>query len=100
MFVLANFLGALAQALNLALTFYYWIIIIRALVSWVSPDPYNPLVRFLEGSTEPVLAPLRRLLPPSRTGLDLSPLLAIVIVYFLKSFLVSTLLEWAARLRM
>jgi YggT family protein len=100
MFVLANFLGALAQALSLALTFYYWIIIVRALISWVNPDPYNPLVRFLEGATEPVLAPLRRLLPPWKTGLDLSPLLAVIIIIFLKSFLVSTLLEWAARLRM
>jgi YggT family protein len=65
---------------------YIWMIIIRALVSWVSPDPYNPIVRFLVLVTEPVLRPLRRLVPPHRLGgLDLSPLLAILALEFIKN---------------
>lgn len=67
------------QLLNL----YMWAIIIRALLSWVSPDPYNPIVRFLERLTEPVLRPLRRLLPPHRIGIDLSPLVAVLAIQFL-----------------
>ena len=55
MFVAGNFLSALAQVLDMALTVYMWIVIIRALISWVNPDPYNPIVRFLVSATEPVL---------------------------------------------
>ncbi len=65
---------------------YTWVIIIRALISWVSPDPHNPLVRALVQVTEPVLRPLRRLVPPHKLGgVDLSPLLAILILQFLKN---------------
>jgi len=62
---------------------YMWAIIIRALLSWVSPDPYNPIVRFLERLTEPVLRPIRKLLPPHRIGIDLSPLIAVLLIQFL-----------------
>jgi YggT family protein len=65
---------------------YTWVIIIRALLSWVSPDPRNPLVRMLVVATEPVLRPLRRLLPPHKLGgLDLSPMIAILLLVFLKN---------------
>jgi YggT family protein len=65
---------------------FTWVIIIRALLSWVSPDPYNPIVRTLTMVTEPVLRPLRRLVPPHRLGgIDLSPLLAILILQFVKN---------------
>lgn len=71
---------------------YTWVIIIRALVSWVSPDPHNPLVRMLHVATEPVLRPLRRLAPPHKLGgLDLSPLLAILILQFVKNGIVYSL---------
>jgi len=99
-FVLANFLSSAAQVLNIVLTAYSWVIIIRALVSWVSPDPLNPIVQFLQAVTEPVLQPIRRALPPAfRFGIDVSPLIAILILIFLKSFLVGTLLELSFRLR-
>ncbi len=93
MFVFSNFLTAIAQLLNYALTIYMWIIIIRALISWVNPDPYNPIVRALVSVTEPVLYRIRRFLPPM--GLDLSPVVAILAIYFLKIFLVPTLFDLA-----
>lgn len=72
-------------------TIYIWIIIIRALISWVSPDPYNPVVQILYKLTEPVLRPLRRLVPPHKLGgLDLSPLIAILLLVLIRQTLVYT----------
>lgn len=100
MFILSNLLSALAQVFDVVFTVFYWMIIIRALISWVNPDPYNPIVQFLHTMTEPVLLPLRRIMPFSyRFGLDLSPLIAIVILIFLKSFLVKTLFDISLRFR-
>ncbi len=84
MFVFGHFLIALADLVNLALWAYMWIIIIRALLSWVNPDPYNPIVRFLYQVTEPVLRPIRRRLPTWQMGVDFSPLVVIAIIYFLQ----------------
>ena len=92
MFVLGNFLIALAQVLNIALTIYLWVVIIGALISWVSPDPYNPIVQFLHRVTEPALRPIRRAVPPVG-GLDFSPLILILAIYFLQFFLVNTLVQ-------
>jgi len=65
-----------------------WLIIIAAVISWVNPDPRNPIVRFLYRTTEPILRPFRRILPPGRTGgIDLSPILAILLIVFLEYFL-------------
>ncbi len=76
---------ALVQLLLTVLNLYTWVIIIRALISWVSPDPYNPIVQILRRLTEPVLKPLRRLVPPQVTGgLDLSPLLAILLIQLVR----------------
>lgn len=76
--------------LSQLLWLYSAIIIVRALISWVSPDPRNPIVRLLSQVTEPVLAPLRRLVPPRVFGgLDLSPILAIVLITLLRSVLLS-----------
>jgi YggT family protein len=97
MFVFSNFIVALAYILNLALNIYMWLIIARALVSWVSPDPYNPIVRFLYNVTEPVMGRVRRWVPLVFGGLDLSPILIIVAIIFLDKFLVSTLYQLAAR---
>lgn len=98
MFVFANLLEALAQILNVGLEIYFWILIIRALISWVNPDPYNPIVRFLYQATEPVLERIRRVLPVMG-GLDLSPLIAILAIMFIKRFLVATLIDMAFRLK-
>jgi len=100
MFVLSNFLTALANVLNLVLTTLYWLILIRALISWVSPDPHNVIVQFLYKTTEPLLYPIRKLLPFSlKFGLDISPLIAFLIIFFLRQFLVATLVDWAIRVK-
>jgi YggT family protein len=97
MFALRDLLVALAQVLNLVLTMYMWLIIARALISWVNPDPYNPIVRFLYKVTEPVLAWVRQRLPLVYSGLDLSPLLVLLAIVFLKNFLIASLLDLAYR---
>jgi YggT family protein len=98
MFALRHLIEALATVVNLALTIYMWVIIARALLSWVNPDPYNPIVRFLYNVTEPVLDWVRRRIPLVFGGLDLSPLLVLLAILFLQRFLVATLLELALRL--
>ena len=95
MFVISNFLVAIAKILNIALSLYMWIVIGRAIISWVSPDPYNPIVRFLTAITEPVLYPIRRKIPINLGGIDFSPVLVILAIIFLQSFLVKTLLQLA-----
>jgi len=94
MFLIANLIEAVAFILDKLLWIYMWVIIIRALVSWVNPDPWNPIVQFLYRATEPVLQPIRRLLPLS-FGLDISPVIAIFGVYFLQIFLVRSLYQLA-----
>ena len=89
----------LLNLVNLALEVYTWIIVARAIISWVSPDPYNPIVRFLYRITEPVLRPVRYRLPTLAMGLDLSPMVVILVLYFLEWFLVSTLRDLALSLR-
>ncbi|MDL1971632.1 MAG: YggT family protein [Deltaproteobacteria bacterium] len=98
MFIIVNFLKALADVLNIALNLYMWVIIIRALISWVSPNPYNPIVRFLYSITEPLLWRIRRYLPVVFSGIDLSPVVAILAIIFLREFLVVTLHQIAIRL--
>ena len=96
MFVLSNFLVAIAKILNIALSLYMWIVIGRAIISWVSPDPYNPIVKFLNAVTEPVLYPIRKKIPINLGGIDFSPILVILAIIFLQSFLVKTLMQLAA----
>ena len=91
MFVIGNIVLGIAKVLEVVLTLYMWVIIIRALISWVNPDPYNPIVQFLHRITEPVLKPLRKLVPSWRVGIDLSPLIAILIILFIEIAVVTTL---------
>jgi YggT family protein len=95
MIALRHFMEGLAYVLSWALDIYMWLIIARAILSWVNPDPYNPIVRFLYNVTEPVLSYLRRRLPLTYGGLDLSPLVVLAVILFLKVFLVQTLLDYA-----
>lgn len=95
MFVLNNFMMAIAGIIDFLLTVYTWVIIGRAVVSWVNADPNNPIVRFLHDVTEPLLGKIRRMLPFSTGGLDFSPIILILAVMFLQSFLVPTLKHMA-----
>ena len=92
---LGYFFVALAKVIDTVLWLYMWIIIIRAVLSWVSPDPYNPIVRFIHNITEPVLYQLRRRLPLSFGGIDLSPVIVILIIIFLQNFVVQSLLYFS-----
>ena len=96
MYVLSDLLLAVAKLVDYVLYAYMWIVVIRALLSWVNPDPWNPIVRFLHQVTEPVLRPIRRRLP--LTGIDFSPVVVILVIYFLQRFLVRVLAETAYRL--
>ncbi len=95
MFVLANLIMAIAKILSVVLSIYMWVIIIRAVISWVNPDPFNPIVRTLYQVTEPVLWRIRRLLPLQFGGFDFSPILVILAIIFLQQFLVNSLIELA-----
>ena len=94
MFMLGNFIMAIAKLINFVLSAYIWVVIARAVISWVNPDPYNPIVRFLRQVTDPLLMHIRRYVP-IMGGLDLSPMVLILIIVFLQSFLVPTLQQLA-----
>ncbi len=98
MFVFGNFIIGLAKVIDIVLSLYMWVIIIRALISWVNPDPYNQIVIFLNRITEPVLRPIRRKLPFNSMGMDFSPLIVILIIIFLQYFLVQSIIQLAQRL--
>ncbi len=98
MFIISNFLNSLAVVIHIVLQLYMWILIARAVLSWVSPDPYNPIVRFLYGVTDPLLYRVQRLLPLQFGGIDLSPMVIIIVIIFLDSFLVRTLRQLAMQL--
>lgn len=99
MFIIANFLLAIAKIADIVLTLYLYIIIARAILSWVNPDPYNPIVSFLYRVTEPLLYRVRRLLP-EMGGLDLSPMLLMLAIFFIQKFAINSVYEIAYRLKM
>nr|HID59506.1 YggT family protein [Desulfobacterales bacterium] len=91
MFILGNLLQAFATIINIVLTIFMWLVIARAILSWVNPDPYNPIVRFIYSITEPVLFNVRRFIPFSFGGIDISPIIVLLAIVFLQTFLVNTL---------
>lgn len=99
MFILGNLLLALGKILDIVLSAYMWVVIIAALVSWVNPDPYNPIVRFLYSVTEPVLRRVRRIIGARMGFIDLSPMIVILLIIFAKHFLVRSLIELAYKLK-
>jgi YggT family protein len=97
--MISNLLAAVAKVLDIALTIFMWIVIARAILSWVSPDPYNPIVRFINNVTEPVLYQVRRRIPLSFGGIDFSPIIILLAVIFLQQFVVQSLYQFAMTLR-
>lgn len=89
--IVGNFLEAVAVVLGLLLTFYMYVIIARAILSWVSPDPYNPIVRFIHNITEPVLYRVREKMPLDLGGIDISPIIVIFAIVFIDNFVVASL---------
>jgi YggT family protein len=98
MFIVGHFFSALAYVIHAILWFYMWLIIIRALLSWVNPDPYNQIVRIIYNITEPVLYRIRALIPINFGGIDLSPLIVILGLVFLNEFLIKSLYRIADKL--
>lgn len=99
MLLIANLILAIGNILDMVLLAYMWIVIISALISWVNPDPYNPIVRFLYGITEPVLRRVRKVIG-FRTGpIDLSPMIVILAIMFIRYFLIQSLIEFAYKLK-
>ncbi len=96
----ANLLNAIAVVLDVVLTSYMWVIVARAVISWVNPDPYNPIVQFLYRVTEPVLRPIRRRLSFGNIGIDFSPFIVILAILFLQYFLVASLKEAAIKIKL
>ncbi|MBF0557529.1 MAG: YggT family protein [Nitrospirae bacterium] len=93
MFVLGDFVFTIAKILDYILDIYRWILIITVLLSWVNPDPYNPIVRFLHAVTEPVLRPIRRVIGFPFGPIDISPIIVFLIIMFMQSFLIRTLIK-------
>lgn len=93
MFILGNLILAIANIFDIVLSIYMWVVIIAALISWVNPDPYNPIVRFLYSVTEPVFRPIRKIIGFSLGPIDISPLIVILAIIFTRRFLISSLIE-------
>src|SRR5512142_2198612 len=98
MFIFGNVIHGIAEVLDILLNIYMWIIIIRALISWVNPDPYNPIVQVLTRLTEPVLRPIRKLVPPYKVGIDFSPMIAVLVIIFLQYALIKNLYRFASHM--
>src|SRR5438067_10888330 len=99
MFLLENFIQAIAFTLDSLLSIYFWIVLISALISWINPDPRNPIVRFLYSVTEPVLYQIRRRLPfVIIGGFDLSPVVLIIGIQFVRMLVVQSLVDLSFRL--
>jgi YggT family protein len=99
MYILGNILIGLGTVVDILLNIYMWIVIIGALISWVNPDPYNPIVRFLRAATYPVFSWIRARLPLSAGGIDFSPIIVIAAIVFLRYALARTIIETGARLK-
>jgi len=99
MFVIGNLLRAFAWVLDVLLNGLLLIIVVNALLSWVRPDPSNPLVQFLERVSDLVCNPLRRLFPTVFGGIDFAPFIAMVVLIFLRMFVVDTLRDLAIRMQ-
>ena len=99
MFILGNFLEALAAVTQMVLQLYMWIIIARAVLSWVNPDPHNPIVQFIHRLTDPLLYRVRKWIPIHGGGIDFSPIIVILAIIFLQTFLVQTLQRLAFSLK-
>jgi len=98
MFILGNFLEAVATVIHYVLTLFMWVVIARAVLSWVNPDPFNPIVRFIHNVTEPVLYRIRTTIPAVVGGIDFSPIIIFLAIVFLDKFIVGNLIILSRRM--
>ena len=93
MYIIGYFLKAVANVADIVLVIFMWIVIVRAVLSWVNPDPFNPIVRFIHNITEPVLYPVRTKIPISFGGIDFSPIMVFLGIIFLRTFVINSLMR-------
>ena len=98
MFVIGNLLDAVATILGYVLTALWWVLLINAILSWVRPDPHNPIVMFLDRVSDIVCDPIRRLFPTAMSGIDFAPFIAMLAIWFLQIFAVRSLHQFAIRM--
>lgn len=98
MFAFGNLLQSLASIINIALDLYFWVIFIRAIMSWFNPNPYNPFVRTIYRLVDPVTYKISKIIPTRIGMVDISPFILMLIIIFLQRFLVKTLYDLAVRL--
>lgn len=98
MYIVGYFLMAFANVLNYVFMFFMIVVIARAVLSWVSPDPFNPIVRFIHSISEPILYEIRKRLPVYFGGIDFSPIVVILVLIFLQQFLIASLLRFSQSL--
>jgi len=96
MIFLANFLLAVSKIFHFLLMIYMWVLILRAFFSWIPSPSLRPLAVILYNLTEPILKPIRRYVPPYKTGgLDISPMILIILIVFIDTFLIKSLTLYA-----
>ena len=98
MYIIGYLLMAVAKVLDVVMNIFLFIVIARAVLSWVNPDPFNPIVRFINNVTEPILYPIRTRLPVHFGGIDLSPIVVFLGIIFIRTFVVNTLMQMSASL--
>lgn len=94
MFIAGDFLIAAAVVIDKLLSAYMLVVIVRALLSWVRPDPYNPIVRFINGLVDPVTYRISRVIPTRVGMIDLSPLILFALIMFVQAFLARVISHW------
>ncbi|MDR3319382.1 MAG: YggT family protein [Desulfovibrio sp.] len=100
MIVLSNALSAVAAVLGALLNLYFWIIIISAVLSWIKPDPYNPVVRALRVMTESVFYRVRKWLPFTYVGgIDFSPLVVLIVIELVNNIVIASMYQYALTMR-
>jgi YggT family protein len=97
-FAFGNLLTSIAYVLNILLEIYLWVIIIRAILSWIRPNPYNPLVRIIYGLVDPITYRISRLFPTRIGMIDISPFILLIFIIFLQKFLIKTLFNMGLRM--
>jgi YggT family protein len=98
MFVIGYLLVAVAKLISMILSIIYFLLVVRIIMSWVNPDPYNDIVRMIYKITDPILDPLRRMIPMKMGMFDFSPIVAFLLIYFLNQFLVNVLIAMGEKL--
>ncbi len=99
MYIFGNIIGTIAALLHTLINIYTFVIIIASLLTWVNPDPYNPIVRVLRSLTEPVFDKVRQLLPFTRLGaVDLTPLIVLLLLFLIDGAVVQSLADFARRM--